>query len=311
MLTGFGIEHLRISSSRGCPYGCGFCYNTAFFKRRWRALSARRTVDEIRRVREQYGVRGIRFADDLFFGDVERVREILTLIVQEKLDVLISKLDLHVAQLASVDDGLMELLQKAGARALVVGVESGSQRILDLIGKSLKVEQVVDFNRRVQRFGLIPRYCFMMGFPTETEDDIKATIRLILQLLDENENAMKDINIYTPYPGTALFDFSVQCGFVPPRRLEDWTRFNWRTVNRQRMPWITAERESLLRMLHCSSLFLEKNNFITPLWPTHPLVRLLAWLYRPLARKRVENLFYRFPLEIKLVEWLGLYPKQV
>jgi len=91
---------------------------------------------------------------------------------------------------------------------------------------------------------------------------------------------------------------------------EDWIPFNWRTVNRARMPWITPDRAKLMEMLHCSSLFLEKNNFITPLWPTHPLVRLAAWLYRPLARWRVEHLDDRWPLEIKLVERLGLCPKQ-
>jgi radical SAM superfamily enzyme YgiQ (UPF0313 family) len=310
MLRSFGIDHIRISSSRGCPYGCGFCYNTVFYQRRWRNLSARRTVDEIRRLRNDYGVRGIRFADDLFFGDVERVREILRLIIAERLDVMITKLDLHVAQLEKIDDELLDLLGRAGAKALVVGVESGSQRILDLIDKNLRVEQVLDFNRRVRRTGLIPRYCFMMGFPTETLDDLRASVRVVMQLLDENPEAMKDINVYTPYPGTALFDVAVAHGFVPPQRLEDWVSFNWRTVNRKRMPWITPEREQLMQMLHCSSLFLEKNNFITPLWPTHPLVRLGAWLYRPLARWRVGHLDARWPLEIKLVEALRLYPKQ-
>jgi anaerobic magnesium-protoporphyrin IX monomethyl ester cyclase len=310
MLRSFDIDHIRISSSRGCPYGCGFCYNTVFYQRRWRSLSARRTVDEIRRLHHEHGVRGIRFADDLFFGDVERVREILKLIIAERLDVMITKLDLHVAQLEKIDDELLDLLQRAGAKALVVGVESGSQRILDLIDKNLRVEQVLDFNRRLRRTGLIPRYCFMMGFPTETLDDIRASIRVIMQLLDENPEAMKDINVYTPYPGTALFEVAVKHGFVPPQRLEDWVPFNWRTVNRARMPWITPERERLMQMLHCSSLFLEKNNFITPLWPTHPLVRLGAWLYRPLARWRVAHLDARCPLEIKLVEALRLYPKQ-
>ena len=122
---------------------------------------------------------------------------------------------------------------------------------------------------------------------------------------------MKDINIYTPYPGTELFDLSVKNGLKPPERLEDWVSFNWRTINRKNTPWITREREDLFKMLHCSSLFLEKNYFLKPIWPTNPLVILLARLYHPIAKKRVEKLYYKFPLEIRVLEWLGLYPKQI
>ena len=310
-LRNLGLDHLRLSSSRGCPYPCKFCYNTVFSKRRWRALSAERTFEEIKRLRQQFGIRGIRFADDIFFADLRRVRRILELIVENQLDVLLTKLDIHVADLDQLDDDFLGLLQKAGAKALVVGVESGSQRILDLIAKQIDIRQVIDFNLRVKKFNLIPKYCFMMGFPTETVEDIKATIALIFRLIEDNEDAMKDINIYTPYPGTELFDLAVKHGFRPPQRLEDWVSFNWRTVNRKRMPWISKEREKLLRMLHCSSLFLEKNYFMTPIWPTNALIVMLARMYRPLAMKRVERLFYRLPVEIRLVEWLGLYPKQL
>jgi anaerobic magnesium-protoporphyrin IX monomethyl ester cyclase len=310
-LRNLGLDHLRLSSSRGCPYGCAFCYNTAFYKRRWRALSAERTFEEIRRLRQEFGVRGIRFADDVFFADLKRVRRVLELILENRLDVLLTKLDIHVAELDQLGDDFLELLQKAGARALVVGVESGSQRILDLISKKIDIQQVIDFNLRVKKFNMIPKYCFMVGFPTETVEDIKATVALIFRLIEDNEDAIKDINIYTPYPGTELFDLAVKHGFEPPRRLEDWVSFNWRTVNRKRMPWISKEREKLLRMLHCSSLFLENNYFMTPIWPTNPLIVRLARMYRPLARKRVEHLFYRFPAEIRLVEWLGLYPRQL
>lgn len=311
LVRSFGEDHLRFSSARGCPYRCGFCYNTTFYKRRWRALSAERTYQEIKRIRTEFGIRGIRFSDDLFFGDVERVRKILTQIVNEKLDVVVTKLDIHVNELSKLDDDFLRLLERAGAKALVVGVESGSQRILDLIKKGIKVSEVIDFNKRVAKFKLIPKYCFMMGFPTETVEDIRETVSLILRLLEDNKEAIKDINIYTPYPGTALLDVSVEHGFRPPTKLEDWVPFNWRTINRKRTPWITKERERLLRMLHCSSLFLEKNYFLEPQWPTNPLVVMLARVYHPIAKKRVEKLYDKFPIEIKLVEWLRLYPKQV
>ncbi|MCK5378101.1 MAG: B12-binding domain-containing radical SAM protein [Acidobacteria bacterium] len=311
LVKSFGEDHFRLSSSRGCPYNCGFCYNTVFYQKTLRALDAERTFQEIRNIRSKYGVRGIRFADDFFFADIERVRKILNKIVDTRLDVIVTKLDLHVNDLDKLDDDFLQLLESAGCKALVVGIESGSQRILDLINKKISINQVIEFNKRLKKFNLIPRYCFMMGFPTETEEDIRQTVSLILQLIEDNENLVKDINIYTPYPGTDLYELSIKHGFRPPQKLEDWASLNWRSINRKRTPWITREREKLLRMLHCSSLFLEKNNFINPLWQTHPLIVLLAKFYHPFAKRRVEHLNYRFLLEIKVVEWLGLYPKQL
>lgn len=307
----FGIDHIRFSSSRGCPYRCGFCYNTVFNRGKWRGLTAEKTVAEIEKIRRQFGIRGFQLTDDLFFKDMKRVRKILQKILVKKLDVVFTKLDVHGNELSKLDDDFLKLLEKVGCQMIVVGAESGSKKILNLLNKGINVSQVIEFNRRIKRFSIIPKYSFMMGFPTETKSDIRETITLILRLLDDNREAMKDINIYTPYPGTELFDLSLESGLKPPGKVEDWISFNWRTINRKNAPWITKEREELLKMLHCSSLFLEKNYFLKPIWPTNPLVVMLARLYHPIARKRVEKLYHKLPIEIRLVEWMGLYPKQV
>jgi len=307
----FDIDHIRYSSSRGCPFNCGFCYNLVFNRKTWRGISAEKAIDDIINIRDKYGIRGIQFTDDLFFADFERVKNILAGVVNKKLDINFTKLDIHGSELYKLDDDFLKFLEKAGCKALVIGVESGSQRILDLINKGINVSQIIDLNRRIKKFRIVPKYSFMMGFPTETKEDIKETISLIFTLLDENKEARKDINIYTPYPGTALFDLSIKNGLIPPKKLEDWVSFNWRTINRKNIPWITDEMEKILRMLHCSSLFLEKNYFLDPIYPTNPLIIMLARLYHPIARKRVESLYYKFPIEISLMEWLGLYPKQI
>jgi anaerobic magnesium-protoporphyrin IX monomethyl ester cyclase len=306
----FGIDHIWFSTSRGCPYNCGFCYNTVFNRRTWRGLTAEKALKDIKRIRGKYGFRGINLTDDLFFKDVERVRKIVSEVVDKKIDVVFSKLDIHGSELSKIDDEFLRLLEKAGCKTIVVGVESGSQRILDLINKNIKISHVIDFNKRIKRFHIIPKYCFVMGFPTETKEDIRQTVSLIFRLIEDNKEAMKDINIYAPYPGTDLFDLSLREGLKPPESLEDWVSVNWRTINRKNTPWVTRERENLLKMLHCSSLFLEKNYFLEPIWPTNPLIVMLARLYHPIAKKRVRSLYYKFPLEIKLAELLRLYPKQ-
>ena len=201
----FDVDHVRFCSSRGCPHRCGFCYNLVFSNKKWRALSPERTVEELARLRSEYGIRGFTLADDFFFYDLERVGKILTLIVDSKLDVVFSKLDTHGGELSKLDDEFLELLQKAGCRTLVVGVESASDRILKLIRKNISVGDIVDFNLRVRKFDIVTKYCFMLGFPTETRADIDETVAFILRLLEDNPNIVKDINLYTPYPGTELY----------------------------------------------------------------------------------------------------------
>ena len=306
----FGVDHVRFCSSRGCPYRCGFCYNVVFSHKKWRALSPERTVEELTRLRREYGIRGFTLADDFFFFDLERVRKILTLIVENRLDIVFSKLDTHGGELSKLDDSFLELMHKAGCKTLVVGVESASERILKLIRKNISVADILDFNRRVQKFDIVTKYCFMLGFPTETRSDIDATVSFILKLLEDNPNIVKDINLYTPYPGTELYDLAIREGLKPPERLEDWISYNWSTLNRANTPWITDDRETLLRMLHFSSLFLEKSYYLDPIRATDQGVIRLARIYHPFAKLRMKYRFFRFPIEIKLAELFGYYPRQ-
>jgi radical SAM superfamily enzyme YgiQ (UPF0313 family) len=306
----FGVEHLSLFTSRGCPHRCAFCYNTAFYKRAWRGLTSEEILKRIKRIKAYYGIKGIIFTDDLFLINKKRVKEVFEGFVEEKIDIICSKLDVHVNELSSLDDDFLKLIEKCGCKILAIGAESGSQRILNLLKKDYEIPQLIDFNKRLSKFKIIPSYYFIVGYPTETREDISQTVSLMLKLLNENRNAVKAINIYTPYPGTELFDFSVKHGFKVPWRLEEWVSLNWRTVNRTNMPWISKDREKLLKMLHCSSLFIEKKRFRDPFKKTHPLIVLLARLYHPIAKWRLEKLFYRFLFEIKMVEWLGIYRRQ-
>jgi hypothetical protein len=116
-------------------------------------------------------------------------------------------------------------------------------------------------------------------------------------------------NIFTPFPGTGLYDVCLQHGLQPPERLADWVTFNYRTVNR-RAVWLSDRQKRIIRMLHFATLLAERNNFINPYKKTRLWVKLAALLYLSVARFRVRRFFYRFPLDLKMAEWLGVYPKQ-
>jgi len=73
----YGIDALQFETSRGCPFNCSFCYNTSFNKRKWRAMDTEQTLFRIKRVVEQYGIKGFIFSDDNFFTNLDRAHDIL------------------------------------------------------------------------------------------------------------------------------------------------------------------------------------------------------------------------------------------
>jgi len=156
---------------------------------------------------------------------------------------------------------------------------------------------------------IVPVYLFMMGLPTETPADLADSIRLGLELTESNPRAVKTFNIYTPYPGTELFDVAVQCGLKPPQRLEDWARFNWRNIPDE-APWVLPETRKMVWALDFPLIFVGKGHFVTPYKKTNPLVVALARLYYPLAKYRVKHLATGWPVESKLVRALGLFGRQ-
>jgi radical SAM superfamily enzyme YgiQ (UPF0313 family) len=303
----FDDRLLRTFTSRGCNYNCTFCYNTNFNLGKWRVLTAEETVKRIKSIVDTYCIKGIMFCDDNFFGNILRVREILEGFMREGLNLVLYKLDIRADTLFNLDDDFLKLLKRSGCQTMNIGLESGSERILSLIKKKITISQILTINKRLRTLGIIPKYTFMMGYPTETREELQETVSLILRLIKENPEAMKSLHIYAPFPGTELFELAIQHGLQVPQRLEDWIPFNFRMVN---LPWLSQERKRLLEMLHCCTVLLEDNSFFNPKIDINPILRLLARFYRPMARWRVEKLFYRFPLEIRLFEWLGLYKKQ-
>jgi radical SAM superfamily enzyme YgiQ (UPF0313 family) len=259
---------------------------------------------------KDFGIKGITFADDNFFGNKRRGLRIFERIKEEGLGITCSKLDAHVSLLSKLTDEELRLLRESGCRMLMIGAESGSPRILKMLRKELTVSDILEFNKRLLGFDIMPLYFFMVGYPTETLAELSETIAVYLRLLRERSDAVCHLNIYTPFPGTELFDIAVRNGLRVPEKLEEWVSFNFQNVN-DRAPWLSGKRKKIIQMLHFTALFTDKTTFVRPYKKTHPLVVLLARLYHPIAKKRFEKLCYRFPIEIKLVQWLGLYSRQV
>lgn len=207
-------------TSRGCPFSCGFCSSAEIRSRKWRPMSVEKSLAMITDNVRRFKLNGIWLRDDEFYIDRRRATAICEGIIERKLNISFYTSGTRVDIFLKASDHEIDVLKRAGAYTLKFGAESGSQRILDLMNKGIKVEQTLEVNQRCKKHGIIPCFGLMMGFPTETFDDIEMTIDLAVRLKKENPAAqLETIAIFTPLPGTATFDLAVKHGLHPPRSL--------------------------------------------------------------------------------------------
>ena len=268
-------------------------------------MGTEQTLFRMKRIVEQYGIRGFVFADDNFFTNLDRAHQILEGIVRQKLDIVWGKGDIRLDQLSRLDDEFLDLMERSGCHSLSIGIESGSQRVADAMRKGIDISQAIPVNRRLAKYRMIVRYLFLLGIPGETEADLAESASLMLKLLDDNPKARNGVQIFVPYPGTELFDLAVQQGLRVPQKLEDWLTYGW--INRRvSYPWLSAEMKGLLRMLSFCGVFMPSDKVIKQFsTDVSPFISLIAKLYYPIARTRVKGLHYRFMPELKFANLLG------
>jgi len=215
-------------TTRGCPHRCAYCYNTIVNKRKWRCMSVEKTIERIRSHVEKFKLDGIWLRDDNHFADINRAEKISKRLIEERLDIGWYTTGTRIDTFNKLTDNQVRLLKRSGCQGLKFGVDSGNQRILNLIKKDITIKDIYLANKRAKKLEITPYYGFMMGFPTETLKEAYDTLNMMDRLKKENKNAKIDtINLFTPYPKTELFDLSVRLGLRPPQRLEDWTRFHY------------------------------------------------------------------------------------
>lgn len=310
---GYDESVISVMTSRGCPHKCAFCYAPFVSKRRWRKMGIEKTIQSIEIVIDKFHPGFICVLDDDFFIDLNRAKKIFIEIKRKNWNVNFDFRGVRVDDLYRMDNEMLSLLEAIGTRNLHIGAESGSQRILDLMRKGIKVNQTVEANRKLKNFAnLHPTYNFFSGLPTETEEDIYKSTDLIFQLLRENPYChMTVFNQFTPYPGSELYDMSIKYGYRPPRTLKDWGDFGPDNSARS-LPWLNKRMIRLLDTLYITSYFIDKKLDIHLVSNKllFKIMRLLINIYRPIARLRFKKHLTIFPLEIIFKDILFVYLKR-
>lgn len=272
---------LAYLTSKGCPFFCAYCYNQTFYHRKWRAKSAHKVLAEMSELAGMAG-RGnplkLFLLDDNFFADLQRVEKIVEGILSSPFRPEIYNANCRVDTLLRMDSSLLESLRQAGIKQLFIGVESGSDRILQSIRKGFSLKMVLEANRKLKQASLEPVYSFMAGFPGETPRDVKDTLRLMVRLLEQNPRAtITELSFYSPFPGTALLERLRERGWQPPSRLEAWAEMSYNQLVEDLFPagkvpvWVHAK----LMSSQLDLKYTQRQGWLKKL-----LARLLAWEIR-------------------------------
>jgi len=169
-----GYFAMNIMASRGCPFGCGFC-SRPVFGRSHRARSVENVMEEIAGVVERYRPERIRFSDDILPLDRKWTLELCGAIQKSGLDVGFECL----ARTDLMDQELLSGMARAGFRKLYYGVESGSQKVLDAMGKGTRVEDIRRVSRLTREAGMEQHWFMMLGHPGESQADVEKTLALM------------------------------------------------------------------------------------------------------------------------------------
>ncbi len=195
-----------IITSRGCPYQCIYC-SKAVTGNIWRPRSPQNVVAEWRELVVELKATEIGVTDDVMTLDIKRAKEICHLLIEEGLNG-VPWVTIHGIRVDNTDLELFQLMKEAGCKRVGFGVESGNQRVLDIMKKNQTIEDVRQAFRNARQAGLETIGFFIFGLPGENEETMEDTIKLALELDPDLANFM----IAAPFPGTELYQMILDGG---------------------------------------------------------------------------------------------------
>jgi len=185
-----------IAASRGCPFHCKFC-DTSTFGARVRAYSPAKVVEMIQHLNARWGVRHIMFVDDLFLASRTRVTDFCERLLATGLRITWT----CTARVDTVKPDILALMKRAGCWEISFGLETGSNELLVKMDKAARVERSELAVGWTHAAGIRTKGLFMLGYPGETPETIRATRDFVRRIPMDIMNLTK----FTPYPGSPIY----------------------------------------------------------------------------------------------------------
>ena len=216
-----GIRITSVLSSRGCPFHCSFCCSHVLWQRKVRFRSPANVLDEIEQVVRDWNIQFLKFSDDTFTINKQRVIEFCKLKVERKIKIAYGA----NAHINSIDEEMLRYLAESACQELWYGVESGSPMILQEIHKNVDINKVRQIFKLTKEYGIKTRAYFLLGMPNETIKDIEMTERLC----DELEPDIVGFSLLSPFPINEYFDY------------ETMAKWDWSTFDEYDNDWVHTQ----------------------------------------------------------------------
>lgn len=291
-----GKRVLNYTSSQGCPHQCGYCSESASYNCHWKALTAERTLGEIKQLVTDYSLDGIKFYDANFFVNPSRAIEFAQGLIDNNLKIRWGA-SAHPKGVVRLGDNLAKM-KESGLNRLLIGAESGSQVALDYMNKGCTVEDNIRAAELCAKYDIPASFTFIVGMPG-VKDDLSPTLELALKMKKISGNFDVNIHFYAPFPGTPLFNESIKYGYQPPTNLQGWSSLDYYIIQ---TPWIDKKEEKKVRRFgdfYCDFLY-------PPTWflediRSRPILSQTYKVLRHIVELRCKVHFYGLPVEMN---WL-------
>ncbi len=239
-IDAYGLSQMRVLASRGCPYRCSYCCNHklagAQSGRYVRFRSTDHLLGELKILKSRFKFKEVFFDDDVFMLDKKRLAEFAERYLQE-----IGVSFVFCARVEACDRETVALLKKAGARRIDIGVETGNEELRrQVLRRPMSNRRILEAARAARDVGLQIKTLNMVGLPGETPEMHMETVRLNRMI----RPTIIGISVFTPLPGTDLYDSCLKEGYLP---------------HRESVPSDAAYRKSILKMPHFPAKQIERS----------------------------------------------------
>lgn len=281
-----GRNQIDYIASQGCRFRCAFCADPTMYKRGWYGYSPNRLANELQALWNDYQFDHVHFQDETFFTNSKRVSEIADEFIKRAFPFTWFA-TIRADQGDRIDMDVLRQCKTSGLERVMIGIESGSQRMLNWMKKDIKVEQVFRTAQKFLDIGISINFSVIIGFPGETNEDISETLDVIRRIRKMSPEFRFSIFYFKPYPGNEIANQLITDGYKLPSGISEWAEFDYVGSD---SPWLNRKS------------FYEIENF--------KFYQKLAWskqnmLFRPLqfiAAWRCNNSYYFLPVERFLFE---------
>jgi radical SAM superfamily enzyme YgiQ (UPF0313 family) len=288
-----GRRQMDYISSQGCRFRCEFCADPFVYGRSWSGLQPSRIGEEVEALWRRHAFEDLNFQDETFFTQTRRVVSVAEEFLRRGLRFTWAA-TMRADQGVRLDEAALALCRRSGLRRAMVGVESGSQSMLDWLKKDVTLDQVFATAERLRAHGIDGLFPFIVGFPDEPPESVDATLSVIKRLRQMSPGFEAVVYFYQPYPGSSIAELAWARGYARPESLQAWAEFDYVGA---RGPWVS---DGMWRRIQRFK-FYQQHAF----GRHRRLHAPLRWI----ARRRVAADRYEWPVEQALLSLIRSEPR--